>query len=123
MHHVVWFGSINFHSFMHFIVVLTPFHLQGAGETSSQLPLAFQTQAGDHSVHGANARDRRSTLYAQHAQQQLFSAGGQHEGGKAVRGSNAAAAALGLVQVCFQIIFVQNGVVYVGLAVIARLAS
>lgn len=100
LHHVLCFGSINFHSRW---VMLTPLYLQGAGETSSQLPLAFHSQAGDHSVHGANVHNRRNTLYIQHAQQQLSSAGGPHEGGKAVRGSNAAAAALGLVQVCFQI--------------------
>lgn len=66
-------------------------------------------------MHDANTRNRRTTLYAQHAQQQLSSAGGPHEGGKAVRGSNAAAAALGLVQVCFQIFFVQHGIVYMSL--------
>ena len=62
-------------------------------------------EAGDHSVHGGN-RQSRTALYAhlaqQQQQQQLIAAGVQHEHGGAVRGSNAAAAALQLAQVCPQ---------------------
>lgn len=75
--------------------------MQGVDETSSQVSLTKRlAEAGDHSVRGGNAQSRACALYTHHAQQQHFpSAGGQYENGGAVRGSNAAAAALGLLQV------------------------
>ena len=76
-------------------------------ETSGQLPIIHPLEAGDHSVHGGN-RQTRTALYAHIAQQQqqLTAAGVQQEHGGAVRGSNAAAAALQLAQVGTQQLFV-----------------
>ena len=87
--------------------------LQGADETYGHLPQRLRSEAGNNSVHGGNLQ-----------QQQLSSAGGQHIHGEAVRGSNAAAAALGLLQVCAQILFASlAGVPYMGLFVQACLAQ
>lgn len=60
--------------------------LQGADETNGQLPQGSHMEAGDNSIHGGSAQQ-------------------QHGNGEAVRGSNAAAAALGLLQVCNQVVF------------------
>ena len=60
--------------------------LQGADETNGQLPQGSHMEAGDNSIHRGSAQQ-------------------QHGNGEAVRGSNAAAAALGLLQVCDQVVF------------------
>ena len=90
-------------------------------ETSSHSLLANPPEAGDSSVHGGNVhggnvhggnvQNRAGFLYAHHAQQQqqhFASAGGQHEHSRVVRGSNAAAAALGIAQVSRQPYFAQQ---------------
>ena len=76
--------------------------IQGVDETCSHLPrpTANPLETGDSSVHGGNVQSQAGVLYAHIAQQQqLHSAGLQHEHGGAVRGANAAATALQLAQV------------------------
>ena len=72
--------------------------VQAVGETTSQLPRL--PEVGDSSVHNGNGQTRAGNLYAQLAQQQLAAAAAQQEMGGLVRGSNAAATALQLSQVC-----------------------
>ena len=73
-------------------------YAQAVGETSSQLPRL--PEVGDSSVHNGNGQTRAGNLYAHLAQQQLAAAAAQQEMGGLVRGSNAAATALQLSQVC-----------------------